>query len=91
MRRLIWSPDALRDLMEIQRYIAEFNPGAAERFFIRLKAAGDSLADFSERGRDSGRGRREHVLVKPYIIRYVVRGDEVRIMTIRHSARRPLR
>jgi len=29
MRRLIWSPDALGDLVDIQSYLAEFNPATA--------------------------------------------------------------
>ncbi len=91
MRRLIWSPDALRDLIDIQNYLAEFNPAAAARFFMRLKAAGDSLAEFSDRGRPIGRGRRELVIVKPYVIRYVVLKAEVRVLSIRHSARKPQR
>jgi len=89
MRRLIWSPDALRDLIDIQSYLAEFNPAAAARFFVRLKAAGDSLAEFSDRGGSIGRGRRELVIVKPYVIRYIVLDDEVRILSIRHSGLRP--
>jgi plasmid stabilization system protein ParE len=88
MRRLIWSPDALGDLVDIQSYLAEFNPAAAARFFIRLKASGDSLAEFADRGRSIGRGRRELVIVKPYVIRYIVLDAEVRILSIRHSARR---
>jgi len=89
MRRLIWSPDALNDLIDIQQYLSGFNPAAAARFFIRLKAAGESLADYPDRGRPIGRGRRELVIVRPYIIRYVVLSDEVRIMTVRHSAMKP--
>lgn len=47
----------------------------------------DSLAEFSERGRDAGNGRREMTIVRPYILRYRVTADRVYILRIRHSAR----
>ena len=88
MRRLIWSPGALDDLIGIQTYIAGFNPAAARRFFVRLRAAGMSLIDFPDRGRPVGNGRRELTIVRPYLIRYVVVGGAVRILSVRHAARR---
>ncbi|MFY8163418.1 MAG: type II toxin-antitoxin system RelE/ParE family toxin [Brevundimonas sp.] len=51
MRRVIWTDKALADLETISLYLADFSPGAAARFFIRLKEAGDRLALFAERGR----------------------------------------
>lgn len=89
MRRIVWSDQALDDLDEIRRYIADFNPQAAIRFFIRLQAAGESLSEFPGRGRLQSSGLRELLAVKPYVIRYVVEPTEVLIITVRHSARRP--
>ncbi len=55
-----------------------------------LLAAGDSLASFPDRGRPvAGTGLREWTLVYPYIIRYRVAADHVRILRVRHGARRP--
>jgi plasmid stabilization system protein ParE len=55
-----------------------------------LRATGDSLECFPHRGRlVPGTGKRELVSVSPYVIRYRVEGDEVRILRVRHSARRP--
>ena len=45
----------------------------------RILAAADSLADFAERGRSTGRDRRELAITPPYLIRYRVRGDLVQI------------
>ncbi|MFN4296383.1 MAG: type II toxin-antitoxin system RelE/ParE family toxin [Brevundimonas sp.] len=89
MRRLIWAPRALVDLIEIQVYLNGFNPSAARRFFIMLKAAGDSLNAFPERGRPIGKGRRELTIIPPYVIRYRVTDVDVRILSVRHGARRP--
>jgi plasmid stabilization system protein ParE len=52
----------------------------------RLIAVADSLAEFSERGRDVGGGRREITSVWPYVIRYRVEDDTVLILRIRHGA-----
>ncbi|WP_339931787.1 type II toxin-antitoxin system RelE/ParE family toxin [uncultured Brevundimonas sp.] len=88
MRRLIWSPGARDDLIDIQTYIAGFNPAAASRFFTRLTTAGKSLLELPDRGRPIGNGRRELTVVPPYLIRYVVLDAEVRILSVRHVARR---
>lgn len=55
-----------------------------------LLASGDSLAHFPHRGRPvRGAAMRELVSVTPCIIRYRVERDQVVILRIRHSARRP--
>lgn len=90
MRRLIWSPRARDDLIEIQTYITTDNPEAARRLVAELFAVTRSLLDYPDRGRPIPRGRREIALIRPYLIRYVVVGEEVRILSIRHGARRPL-
>lgn len=71
----------------IVTYIAAFNPGAAERLGGKLIEVADSLAEFSERGRVVGDGRREITTVWPYILRYRVEDDRVIILRIRHGAR----
>ncbi len=87
--RVIWSDQALDDLEEIGRYIAGFNPAAAVRLLIRLRAAGESLRDFPDRGRPAFVGTRELTSMSPYVIRYWVEADEVVIVRVRHGARRP--
>ncbi len=55
-----------------------------------LFKAGDSLANFPHRGRPvRGTTMRELVTVSPYIIRYRITGEDVLILHIRQSARRP--
>jgi toxin ParE1/3/4 len=88
--QVIWSPAALREITQIYAYIAQFNLRAAETLARALLAAGDSLAAFPDRGRPvPGTALREWTIVYPYIIRYRVAADHVRILRVRHGARRP--
>ncbi|WP_431859360.1 type II toxin-antitoxin system RelE/ParE family toxin [Azospirillum sp.] len=87
---MIWAPAALRDINLIYTYVMAFNPGAAMHLAERLLSTGESLGELPERGRPIGRGRRELLIVWPYIIRYRIDGDEVRIMRVRHGRRMPL-
>ena len=86
MRQILWTDEAVGNLEAIVTYISAFNPAAAARFAERLVAVADSLAEFSERGREVGEGRREMTTVWPYILRYRVEGEKVLILRIRHGA-----
>jgi addiction module RelE/StbE family toxin len=89
VRRVVWTAEAVENLEAIATYIEAFNPVAAVRVVQRLVALAKSLAEFSERGRDAGGGRREMTIVPPYVLRYRVDGDRVFILRIRHGARDP--
>lgn len=56
----------------------------------RLKEAATSLSTQPHRGRLIDAGIRELAVVRPYIIRYRANAQTVRILRIRHSARKPL-
>lgn len=87
--RVVWSPSALRDIRHIYSYIARFNRRVAEDLARDLAVAGDSLESLPQRGRSvPGTNLRELTLVYPYIIRYRVAGDHVRILRVRHGMRR---
>jgi plasmid stabilization system protein ParE len=88
MARVTWSPAALRQLALIRAYIDQFDPNAAQRLAGRLLAAGESLREFPNRGRPTSDGKRELPTVAPYVIRYVVRGDGVRILRVKHGRQR---
>jgi addiction module RelE/StbE family toxin len=85
--RIVWTDDATSHVEAIVIYVSAFNPTAAQRLAKRLVALADSLADFPERGRDAGEGRREMTTVWPYVLRYRVEGERVVILRIRHGAR----
>lgn len=87
MRRIVWTEEAISHLEAIVTYISAFNPAAAARLGERLIEVADSLAEYSERGRDVGDGRREMTTVWPYVLRYRVEAETVVILRIRHGAR----
>lgn len=86
MARIVWTREALVNVELIRAYIHEFNPQAAARMARRLIDAADSLREFPDRGRPVGEGRRELVIVPPYVIRYRVDGDAIYILRVRHAA-----
>lgn len=88
MRRVVWTEEARANLLAIRNYIAQFSPLAAQRFSLKLIAAAEDLAENPDRGRSIGNGRRELVLIRPYLIRYRAEADAVFILRIRHAARR---
>jgi len=89
VRRVVWADEAVANLESIAAYINDFSHLAAQRLALRLKSAADSLADQAERGRTTGRRARELTVIYPYIIRYMIDDTTVRILRIRHGARRP--
>jgi plasmid stabilization system protein ParE len=63
---------------------------AAREVAASLKASGDSLGHFPHRGRPvPGTAMRELVTTYPYIIRYHIDGNNVVILRVRHTSRRP--
>ncbi|PVM86500.1 type II toxin-antitoxin system RelE/ParE family toxin [Caulobacter endophyticus] len=89
MVQVVWTRSAASDLRAIQTYVAEFSPLAAQRLASRLIAAARSLESSPDRGRAISRGRRELMVIPPYLIRYVSQPDRVVILEIRHGAREP--
>ena len=85
---MVWTRSALRDLEGIRNYIGQFNPLAVQRMAGRLLYAAEALRDQPGQGRPIHGGRRELVIIRPYLIRYSVEGDTVLILRIRHGARR---
>jgi len=88
MGRIVWSDQALDNVEEITAYVRDFSPDAAARLELSIVETAERLALMPDRGRPVGHGRRELTIIPPYIIQYVVVGDEVRILSVRHSARR---
>jgi addiction module RelE/StbE family toxin len=77
---------ALRDLSNIQSYIANDSPQAASRTAVELVAACDRLELFPERGRPGLKaGTRELTAVWPYVIVYAVEGGRIEILSIYHG------
>lgn len=84
-----WSDQAIDDLIEIRRYIANDNPIAARNIAARIKKAVNALNEHSALGR-YGRieGTRELVVPGlPYIIPYRVKNGVIEVLRVFHTAR----
>ena len=87
--QVIWSPTALRQIEQIHDYIARDNPAAAIKMAELLYEAGSSLDTLPHRGRPVPGTRMRELIVRHYIVRYQVDGNQVLIVRVRHGARRP--
>ncbi|HWJ88913.1 MAG TPA: type II toxin-antitoxin system RelE/ParE family toxin [Pelagibacterium sp.] len=87
MGRTIWSPQSQLQLQSIFNFIASDDPRSAESVARRLVAAGERLAVLptGRPGRIAGTFEK---LVRglPYFIIYSVRGDEIHILQLIHTA-----
>lgn len=92
-RRLVWASGARNEYLSIIRYIADENPGAAERVADRIDGAAADLADFATGRAGRVSGTYEKVLADlPYILAYEIAalpkgGEAVAILHIIHGAR----
>ena len=89
--KIIWSPEAIDDLISLRAYIAEDNPAAAQRIALHIvRNIEERLADNPQMGRP-GRvsGTREFVIPRtPYIVPYRVDRGTLQIIRVYHGARR---
>jgi plasmid stabilization system protein ParE len=89
--RVRWLRKAIRNLDAEADYIAEENAAAAAEMFVCVKAQVDALADFPATGRP-GRvpNTRELVIDRyPFIVPYRVVGDELHVLRVFHTRRKP--
>lgn len=89
--RLRWLRAALRNLDEEVAYIASDDPHAARKVVERVLHSAALLADHPGMGRP-GRIAGTRELVVPgtrYLLPYRVVGDEIQILRVFHTSRRP--
>ena len=89
---VVYAPRALRDLENIAAYLIERSPPGAANVLGAIKAGIDALALFPKIGRtvDEMGHRRLPVLHYPYVVYYRIAGEELLILHIRHTSRRPV-
>jgi plasmid stabilization system protein ParE len=89
---IVYAPRALRDLNGIGAYLVERNPAGAANVFGAIKSSIDTLSFFPQIGRlvDKAGHRRVPVVRYPYVIFYRIAEDEILILHIRHTSRRPI-
>ncbi|MCK6681490.1 MAG: type II toxin-antitoxin system RelE/ParE family toxin [Thermoanaerobaculia bacterium] len=88
--RLSWTERARLDLIDIGRFIAEGDPGAAWRWVERLQARARMAARMPGAGRkvpELGREDIREVVERGYRIVYLVTKRDVRVLTVFESHR----
>jgi plasmid stabilization system protein ParE len=91
MSRLIWSPQALRDVQRLYRFLAEHNLDAAKRAVKAIRQEVKVLAHQPAIGRpmqDMEPEYREWLIDfgdSGYVALYRLAGDEVAILAVRHQ------
>jgi len=88
--KLIWSPQALRDLEAIRDYIAVDSPRYAALVVERIVVGVERLRDFPESGRvvpERNSPAIREVIVRPYRVVYRLRAGVVEIATVFRASR----
>jgi plasmid stabilization system protein ParE len=80
----------VRGIQRTDDYLFDFNPHAAAHIAETILDEANSLMHFPHRGHlVPGTSMRELIKSYPYIIRHRIDRDEVIILRIRHTSRRP--
>jgi toxin ParE1/3/4 len=84
---------ALSDLSRILDYLDERSPCGALNVKLAIRRAVDAIGENPGIGRPTGRGGMRGMPVGryPYLIYWTVEANEVRVIHIRHGARKPWR
>jgi toxin ParE1/3/4 len=88
---ILWSPEAVNDLMSLRAYIAADNPAAARKVALHIMHNIEQLLPDSPRLGRPGRvpGTRELVIPNtPYIVPYRLQRNTIQILRIYHGSRR---
>ena len=88
--KLVWAPEAVRDLASLRAYISRDNPTAARKVVATiLDFTERQLTEFPQSGRE-GRvvGTLELFIPRlPYIVPYRIKDGQLEILRVYHAAR----
>lgn len=88
--RVNWTTPALRQLEDIQDYIAQHDPRAAYALAQRIHThVNEQLPEFPQSGRE-GRVPETRELIIPgtsYIVAYRIGDDAIEVLTVMHGAK----
>lgn len=89
--RVRWLQKAISNLDAEAEYIAEENATAAAEMFVYVKAKVDTLGDFPAMGRPGRVPNTRELVIDhyPFVVPYRVVGDEVHVLRIFHTRRKP--
>ncbi len=86
--KIVWTEDALQQLDEARDYIEIENPRAAARLIDQIEISVNRLRVFPFLGRSGLRPTTRELVITntPYIVVYLVQGDDVYILAVIHGA-----
>ena len=93
---VVVQPEAEADIEAAYLYLSEAaSPDLAVRWFNEIDAAMTTLAEFPKRCPRAPEDQYfddeiRHLLVEPYRVLFTIRAKEVRVLHVRHMARRTL-
>jgi toxin ParE1/3/4 len=89
---VVYAPRALRDLQGLSAYLVERSPAGAGNVLAAIRSSINTLSYFPEIGPlvDDAGHRRISVPRYPYVIFYRIDADDLLILHIRHTSRRPI-
>lgn len=93
MRRVIWTPGALRDLSAIRKYIREYDSIASRALARRFQQRMRTAASHPQAGRVVPEVQRDDVrelIEGSYRLIYRIDAATIRVLTIFHNRRQPL-
>ena len=94
MSKVIWLPQALNDADRLFLFLKDKSLTSANKAAKTFKKASEILSMFPEIGQPMNDGTERRELFIPfgrygYILRYVVRGEQVLIIRAKHSKENP--
>lgn len=85
--KLVWTRAAIRDLIEIRRYIGHDNPMAAQEVASRIVNAVNRLGKHPELGRIGRVPYTRELVVSgtPYLVPYRIRSKRIELLRVLHG------
>ncbi len=83
--KVLWTENAIQDLLGIKAYIAQDSISRAEEWVVELYTAGENLSKFSSRGRivpEFSQDNLRELLIENYRIVYRIKSTAVEILTV---------
>ena len=90
MMKVEWLEEALFDLKEIGKFIAEDDPAAAYRVLTKIETAAHSLERNPQIGRPGRVPKTRELIVAglPFILPYSIKRNTIRILAVMHTSRK---
>ena len=83
--KVFWTENAIQDLLGIKDFISQDSISRAEEWLIELYAAGENLAQFSNRGRivpEFNQDNLRELLIENYRLVYRIKSSSVEVITV---------